>query len=472
MIKMLKKIEKFLLKKIKIYNVIFTFLIAIGIVIRTQFFIYNPSLFKDEANLARNLIETLNYLDFFSPLARLQVAPPMFMILSKFIYNFADITKITPYQSDLLLRVVPFICGILTIPAEGYLVWKIFKNRFITALGLGAISLYPLLITFSVNFKQYSMEALFTILIMIIALHITIDRDSLKKSMIKFALLATTPFFSMTSLYILPFVFIYLLITAKEKKQLKKFCYCSSIGIFIILIYYLIFLKGIIAAHYEPMLKFWYWSLHFNSYSFLIFALLGIIFSVNTKKIILYGCPIFLTLILILMHKYPCKDRLFIFIIPLIIIAFLFPIKFLIKKKYPKIKFPLVCCLLVSILYFLTFPMPIYKYRYQQEYGREIWSTLAKNYHKNAPILISKSINTNIYYNYFYNFDYILTSKVFKKSEWEKLSPNLYYVVITAPNNASKDMEFLSKQDGKSIKILNQVNYNHNGYYIVFRKLK
>ena len=316
------------------------------------------------------------------------------------------------------------------------------------------------------------MEALFTILIMIIALHITIDRDSLKKSMIKFALLATTPFFSMTSLYILPFVFIYLLITAKEKKQLKKFCYCSSIGIFIILIYYLIFLKGIIAAHYEPMLKFWYWSLHFNSYSFLIFALLGIIFSVNTKKIILYGCPIFLTLILILMHKYPCKDRLFIFIIPLIIIAFLFPIKFLIKKKYPKIKFPLVCCLLVSILYFLTFPMPIYKYRYQQEYGREIWSTLAKNYHKNAPILISKSINTNIYYNYFYNFDYILTSKVFKKSEWEKLSPNLYYVVITAPNNASKDMEFLSKQDGKSIKILNQVNYNHNGYYIVFRKLK
>ena len=341
-------------------------------------------------------------------------------------------------------------------------------------MGLGTIALYPLFITFCANFKQYSMEALVTILIMIITLHINIDKDSLKKSMIKFMLLAAAPFFSLTSLYILPFVFIYLLIKAKEKKQLKKFCYCSVVGVFIILIYYLIFLNDVIAVYYRSIVLFWwYMELKFHHYSFLLFALFGIFFSRNTKKIILYGGPIFLILILILIHRYHCIDRMLVFIIPLVIIAFLFPIKVLTKKINSQIKILLLLGLLVSALYFFS-PTPIYKYRYRQEFGREIWSILAKVYRTKAPILISKSINTNIYYNYFYNFDYISANDAFQKSRWEQLPPNLYYIVVTAPDKASKDIEFLYMQDGKDIKILNRVDYKRIGYsyYIAFRKLK
>ena len=127
----LKNFDKILSVKINNYQIALIIIFLAGVILRVKLFVCNPSLFKDEASLAINMLDTENYLDFFKPLRFLQVAPPFFMILSKFFYNLYSINGIDALKSDMLLRIVPFVSGIMLIPAFGFLLKKVFNNNFI-----------------------------------------------------------------------------------------------------------------------------------------------------------------------------------------------------------------------------------------------------------------------------------------------------------------------------------------------------
>ena len=467
----IKKLEVLLFNKIKIYNIFFVIIFAAGFFLRLDLFIYNPSLCTDEAGLALYLIKAPTYMSFFIPSADIPFAPPLFFIFAKFFYNFFDLRTISPMISDFMLRIVPFVSGVLLIPAFGALVYKVFKNRFITSVGMLFVALYPLCITFSVNFRQYSLESLITVLIMLITLSINLEKDSLKKKLLKFGLLSLMPLFSLTSVLILPFSMLYLFVNSVQCKTLKKYLFCVGMLLYIQVLYYFVFFHGVISTNYNNMITFWSNKSHGNYLYVMYISLCCVLFSKNLKKILLYGGPVFLTMILILFKKYPYADCTLLFILPLVVISFLFISEFISRKMFNKYKLAGVISIIFATIVLLLVSPTSQEYRYQEEYGREVWSAMMHLYGKKikTPILYGGSYKTNAYYNYIYNIDHINAKDVLNDKNWGKLPDGNHYLIITNMDETRREYEFLlSRYD---VYISDIAFHNPKSCYIRFKKI-
>ena len=97
----------------KTYKLGIISIFVIGIILRLILFIKNPSFIYDESSLALNVIHH-SYKDLFNGLDSLQVAPRLFLILSKFLYN--ALSPANDYFRDLTFRIIPFISGVCTLP--------------------------------------------------------------------------------------------------------------------------------------------------------------------------------------------------------------------------------------------------------------------------------------------------------------------------------------------------------------------
>ena len=175
----------------------FLLIFCIGLFFRLKLYFLNLSFHCDEANLALNLISR-SYPELFQPLERLQVAPPFFLVLSKIFYQFAFF-NFTPRVSDLMLRLIPLVSGIAAIPAFGFLLQRLFKNKFVTAAGMLILALAPSAVLYSCIFKQYSTELLVSILTLILFSKIDLKVRNFKP----FLLLGLMPFLSLSSFFVL-----------------------------------------------------------------------------------------------------------------------------------------------------------------------------------------------------------------------------------------------------------------------------
>ena len=72
--------------EVKKSNLIFGFIFLIGVVFRFIVFSTNTFYIHDDAALAINIVNK-SYLELFKGLDFCQVAPPLFLLLSKWIYN-------------------------------------------------------------------------------------------------------------------------------------------------------------------------------------------------------------------------------------------------------------------------------------------------------------------------------------------------------------------------------------------------
>ena len=137
----------------KIVNYLYLVLLIItflfGLYLRLKVLLFGHGFQTDEANLALNIIER-NYLQLFLPLDNIQVAPPGFLVLSKLLYGFVKYNY-TPYFSDILLRIIPFISGIVAIPVFGYLLYRLFRNKLIVVMGMFLLSITPVAIPAYLN---------------------------------------------------------------------------------------------------------------------------------------------------------------------------------------------------------------------------------------------------------------------------------------------------------------------------------
>ena len=115
------------LKKYSYFFLIFLIIIS-GFLFRLKLLTDNPSFWFDESALGYNVLN-LNYKDFFGILHLQQVAPPLFLIISKYI---ADIIG----ASDLHLRLVPFIFGNLCMILFFIILKQNFENRLTVLSGL------------------------------------------------------------------------------------------------------------------------------------------------------------------------------------------------------------------------------------------------------------------------------------------------------------------------------------------------
>ena len=125
--------------------------------------------------------------------------------MSKIFYQFAFF-NFTPRVSDLMLRLIPLVSGIAAIPAFGFLLQRLFKNKFITAAGMLILALAPSAVLYSCIFKQYSTELLVSILTLILFSKIDLKVRNFKP----FLLLGLMPFLSLSSFFVLAGGFCYL----------------------------------------------------------------------------------------------------------------------------------------------------------------------------------------------------------------------------------------------------------------------
>ncbi len=77
----------------------------VSIFLRTITYCYNRSLWHDEASLALNIINDVN---FFHPLLHNQFAPQIFMYITK-------LNTLIFGCNEMVLRFIPFIFGILSV---------------------------------------------------------------------------------------------------------------------------------------------------------------------------------------------------------------------------------------------------------------------------------------------------------------------------------------------------------------------
>lgn len=419
----------------------FILIFCIGLFFRLKLYFADLSLHCDEANLALNLIGR-DYPELFKPLDRLQVAPPFFLVLSKIFYQFAFF-NFTPRFSDLILRLIPLVSGIAAIPAFGFLLQRLFKNKFVTAAGMLILALAPSAVLYSCIFKQYSTELLVSILTLIVFSKIDLKVRNLKP----FLLLGLMPFFSLSSFFVLAGGVCYLFIKNKCSKNLVY----GMAGFFsVFIVYILVFLIPVYSRYYLDMADYWNASFLtasglFGSIKILLFYLfrtysgisvLAVFFVIsilamarNLRIFCFTAVPLLITYIAIITKHYPLDERLMLFIMPMVIIVLLYPFT-LITRRFAVLYSGLVILLIYGCL---NFPLPIENIVTKPEAALDVWEYLADNYDGKTPVLLGYSLNTNLYYRMFYKdfkyCDFVLINNT------EKTLKNLpsgdYYIVIT-----------------------------------------
>ncbi len=463
-------IRKFINKEENLYNITLLVVIISGIILRIKLYLVNEGLQCDEANLARQLIDT-SFFGLLKPLDKLQVAPPIFLLFSKLFYSFVKFNH-TAYFSDLALRFFPLICGILTIPLFSLLLNILFRNPFVTILGTVFIISNPAVNSYSVIFKQYSLELLISVIITILFLKIDLKEKSFKYNCVIFFILFLTSMASMTSFFILAAGGIYLLIKSIKSHTLINTLKSSLFFFVPFLLYVALILIPIINTHCSGMQQYWESSFnvikniteyiyYFSKYMFRTFKeyyIWGLTISFfigavcmlirNIKLFMLIFMPVFITFLFTVNKLYPLSERFLLFLIPQYLIIAFYPlcvIYDLVKKKASK--FILIFLLPVIIISAYTINIAYSErdlFIMKKENSREIWEQFAQIYDGKTPLILGPSSNTNkYYYSLFKNKGIVIYDFEYSNNNWQssydKLPPGTYYLIVTAYRNNGKE---------------------------------
>lgn len=434
-------------KKSNIFIIGTVFIIISGIIIRTKLLLLNPSSWLDTQALALNL--TRSYGDFFKPLDYLQIAPPFFMIISKFLLSIFSPENNIEYK-DFILRLFPYMCGIISLPLFSILLQKMFKNYFLTMVGSFLLCFNSYAIYYSIEFKSYQSDMMFAIILMIIFYSIDIKNISIKKLSFCSLILTISPWFSGSSWLIIftGLVFFVIKIIKERNKEYKK----------IAILYIPFFLNFIIfiTQYYIPVHKdlyqFMEWSwdkilhcflnfdnfaqlipeklnvlipsvMHLNFWLFWGINLLLLFLKNNKTNIYFILFPIIVIIIASFNHLYPFEKRVILFLLPFFICLY---IQFIwIFVKIQKQRTISVIALIISLFFINNYlKQPIDNYIIYKSGIRELFYILKE---KN-PELKNVITNTKIY-------------------EYQSNTTPLYEVKIPSPYMTSNFYEIINNAE-------------------------
>lgn len=143
-------------------------------------YFYNQSFWLDECSLGFNILHRSYFFKLFKALDLYQVAPPFFMVTCKFLLNISHQVN-NFYTKDLVLRLFPCICSIVSLPLFAILVQKMFKNKYFTWISTAMLVFNPAAINYTQELKQYSCEMMFTIILLLAFLSLDIKNICYKK---------------------------------------------------------------------------------------------------------------------------------------------------------------------------------------------------------------------------------------------------------------------------------------------------
>lgn len=179
-------------------------ILSLGTLLRIIVYFQNRSLIMDEANLARNVVEKSGR-DFFQSLDYAQYCPPIFMLLTK-------LNTILFGVNEWSLKLGPLLAGILLLVFFWMLLKKMVEESVVHWYLLLVLSFSTLAIRYSTEFKQYSLDALLTLLLVYIALQFKGAKWTVKNTLIWLLLGSLMIWTSMPSIFVLAaigFAFLY-----------------------------------------------------------------------------------------------------------------------------------------------------------------------------------------------------------------------------------------------------------------------
>lgn len=312
-------------------------IMVLGIFIRTHVFLQKVSFFCDEGALLLNLYDK-SYTDLFFPLKYIQQAPPFFLIISKFFLMKFGL-------NELMLRLIPYLSSIFSLLLFYPLCRRVLKNNISTTVAILLFALNMPLIEVSQVFKQYSSDALFSVIAMLIVFNIDFKNITTKRVLL-LSFLTVLSFWFAYPMVIIAFLFAFLFLImsflSKKRTNIKYSLIFTGINIIGVLLYYFTNLHG--PALSNDLHSFWATSpgffpnsIHeFIGLNHFVFNINNLIELILVFILILLGAtslikndkfkffvvilPVISTFFLAVMQVYPFIGRLIIFLIPNFII--------------------------------------------------------------------------------------------------------------------------------------------------------
>ncbi|MCM8787160.1 MAG: hypothetical protein NC935_03810 [Candidatus Omnitrophica bacterium] len=432
-------------------------IIYFGILLRLFQYLYNRSLWLDEAKLALNIVNCSLKELLLKPPTMLQVAPFGFLLIEKIIVFLLG-------NSEYTLRLFPLLSGILSL----FLFHKLAK-RFLglkaIPIAVGLFAILPPLIYYSSELKQYSSDVMITLLIYLIIFYILgVEKLTLWETFLFGTIGSILIWFSHPAIFVITglsavLIFYHL----KENKWLKiiKLSVAFLMWAISFVIFYYICQKNIteigkkILLHYwaggfAPILPLklhqikWYVITFFKVFedpvgiflrgiaaSFFIVGSISM-FKEKRKLFFLLISPIFFTLLASGLCKYPFKGRIILFIVPMVVFIIAEGAEKIITKTfnvYPPITYTFLCLLFI-------FPFLQSSYHLIRPYTKEEIKPVMeylKKFKQNEDVL---------YIYYFTNFAFKYYSK---KYGFDKMK---YTVGVMSRQNLLKYIDDLNKLDG------------------------
>lgn len=145
--------------------------LALGVALRLWQFVFNRSLWLDEAYLVagmagRDMVQLLT-----QPLGNNQAAPLGFLALTR-------MATMALGESDWVFRLVPLLAGVGSLVVAGLIGCRVFRRPGARALFLALLGLSPVLVYYSSEFKQYAVDVLVMLAMIWAALRFSLDRPA------------------------------------------------------------------------------------------------------------------------------------------------------------------------------------------------------------------------------------------------------------------------------------------------------
>lgn len=334
---------------------IFSILCILGILTRIYLFSFNRTLWLDEAYLA-NAVTLAGWKSILTePLGNNQAAPLGFVILVK-------LSVLVMGLSDWVLRLWPFLFGIASVWVAERLGALLFERQSSKWFLAAAISLSPVLIYYSTEFKQYSVDVFFTLLLTYAMVRVTRERETAFLGLTVAASIAV--WFSYPSVIVIAaayFSILFAMVFKVRSMAFKPFLYSAALVAVSFLLIYLVAIKG--SSSNGNLINFWHdayapipwgleniawygvnllglthltwfhlgiaghlplveWSAAANKLALIVF--MGSLFALYKKNRVAFVCVatiLALALLLSMLKFYPFRSRLILYLVPLVVLS-------------------------------------------------------------------------------------------------------------------------------------------------------
>lgn len=433
-------------KNLKIYNIFVCLVILLGFFLRLKGYLHNPSFWHDECALAWN-IKFKSYSELFGVLNFLQVAPPLFLVCTKFLTNIFGL-------SEAVFRFIPTIVGCSSVIAFYFLSKKVLSNKFSILMAIFLFAINPPLISYSFELKPYELDVFLIIIGLLFFIKLDIERLDIRKALLYGVLLALMPWVSFTSVFILVSGFINSFLIRIKTDVLKKI-----ILFFPLLVSGLIYFKISLFANYTgtSMVSGWqgyfitlnvkhfiwlftnnlnylFQPCTFTLFLFMLLIIGGIIFYRSQSLFFNLSFKSFCVFVLLSMaHVYPFAERLALFLLPIFILYMVKPLDLISKRNK-------IVSSLIIVLFIITFYPQILNAKEmllagaldKDEYPREMMEQMKSRIKPNDLIFINNPSESEFaYYSSFYN----IKNRIIQ----ERIEKNLSQQAYTNELNSLKE---------------------------------